>query len=93
MNGPGLGVALLEVQGTGINGFEGRGSTQVYSAELSGRPGVHRVIVLDRSGGEMGFSIAVDDRGMEGPVVTVIQAANTSNDPISAGGVTVALTR
>ena len=93
VSGSAVGVALLEVQGTGINGFEGRGSTQVYSAELSGRPGVHRVIVLDRSGGEMGFAIDVDDRGMEGPVVTVLQAANTSNDPMSAGGVTVAFTR
>lgn len=93
VSAPALGVALLEVEGAGINGFSGRGTTQVYSAPLQGRPGVHRVIVLDRAGGELGFAIDVDDRGMEGPVVTVIQAADTGNLPMSAGGVRVSLVR
>jgi hypothetical protein len=93
VSAPALGAALLEVEGSGINGFTGRGDTQVYSAPLQGRPGVHRVIVLDRPGGELGFSIDVDDRGMEGPIVTVIQAVDNGNLPISAGGVSVSLVR
>ena len=93
VSAPALGAALLEVEGSGINGFSGRGATQVYSAPLQGRPGVYRVIVLDRAGGELGFAIDVDDRGMEGPVVTVIQATDTGNLPISAGGVSVSLVR
>lgn len=91
--GASLGVALLEVEGAGINGFEGRGSTQVYSAAVPGRTGVYRVIVLDRAGGSLGFAVDVDDRGMEGPVVTVIQAADTDNVPMSAGGVSVSIVR
>jgi hypothetical protein len=93
VSAPQLGAVLLEVQGGGINGFEGRAGTRVYSSALAGRPGVYRVIVLDRVGGELGFAIDVDDLGMEGPVVTVIQAADTGNDPMSVGGVSVSLVR
>ena len=61
--------------------------------ELPGRPDVYRVIVLGRAGGSLPFAIDVDDRAMEGPVVTVIQAADTDNVPLSAGGVNVSLVR
>ena len=77
--GPDVGGALLEIRGTGIRGFAGRGSTRVYSAAVPDRPGVFRVVLVDPEGGDMGFDIQVDDRGMEGPAATVISVAGTDN--------------
>ena len=93
VSAPALGAVLLEVEGAGINGFEGRASTRVYAGTLSGRPNVHRVILMDRDGGSLAFAIDVDDLGMDGPVVTVIQAAGTDDEPMSAGSLRVALVR
>lgn len=89
----GLGGVVLEVQGSGIRGFAGRGSTQVYAAPVADRAGVHRVILIDPEGGELGFDVEVDDRGMEGPMVTVVQAAGTDNATMPASEVAVRIER
>jgi hypothetical protein len=70
---------VLEVEGAGIQGFAGRGDTRVYSAAVPGRSGVHRVILIDPVGGEITLEMQVDDVGMEGPIVTVVQAARADN--------------
>ena len=88
-----LGAAVLEVEGGGIQGFVGRGSTQVYSGAVPGRAGVHRVIVVDPVGGDIVFEVEVDDVRMDGPIVTVVKAANTGNVPMSVSGVTVRIER
>ena len=88
-----LGAVLLEVEGTGIRGFAGRGSTQIYSAQVPGRGGVHRVIVVDPVGGDIGFEIEVDDVRMDGPIMTVVKAARTDNSTMSTVGVTVGIER
>jgi hypothetical protein len=92
-SGESLGGVVLEIQGRGIRGFSGRGSTRVYSAPVAARPGVHRVILVDPVGGEIGFDIEVDDRGMDGPVATVVQAARTDNTMMLSSGVTVRIAR
>lgn len=88
-----LGAVVLEVEGRGIQGFTGRGSTQVYSAALPERPNVHRVILMDSEGGELGFEVSVDDRGMDGPFISVVQAAGADNSMLPSGTVTVRMER
>lgn len=92
-SGESLGGVVLEIQGAGIRGFTGRGSTRVYSAPVAGRPRVHRVVLVDPAGGDLGFDIEVDDLGMEGPVATVVQAARTDNTMMLSAGVTVRIER
>jgi hypothetical protein len=77
--GAALGAVVLEVEGSGIRGFSGRGSTRVYSGAVPGRGGLHRVVLVDAAGGSLGFAIDVDDVGMDGPFVRVVSAATTTN--------------
>ncbi len=93
VQGEAVGAVVLEVEGRGIRGFVGRGSAQVYSAAVPGRTDVHRVILVDPLGGEIAFAVEVDDRRMEGPVVTVVEAAGADDERISAGSVTVRVER
>lgn len=88
-----LGGVVLDVVWTGIQGFEGRGSTQIYSAEVPGETNRHRVILIDPTGGDLSFAITVDDVYLEGPVVTVVDATGTDNLPRPAGDLTVLLER
>lgn len=91
--GASLGGVVLEVEGTGIRSFEGRGSTRVYSAPVEGRAGVHRVILVGPEPGDLPFEMQVDDVGMEGPVITVLQAARGDNFAIPASRVSVRVER
>lgn len=91
--GASLGGVVLEVEGTGIRGFAGRGSTRVYSAPVQGRAGVHRVILIGPEPGDLPFEVQVDDLGMEGPVITVVQAARGDNFAIPASRVSVRVER
>jgi hypothetical protein len=77
--GPSLGAVVLELQGSGIQGFEARGDTRLYASAVPGKVDVHRVVLVHPSGGELGFEILVDDVGMDRPGVTVVQAADTDN--------------
>jgi hypothetical protein len=92
-SGPEVGGAVLEVVGSGIQGFAGRGSTRVYWAAMPGRADAFRVVLVDPDGGDMGFDMAVDDRGMDGPAVTVIAAADTGNRLIPTTSVVVRFER
>lgn len=91
--GPDVGGAVLEITGTGIRGFTGRGSTRVYSSGVPGRPGVFRVVLVHSEGGDMGFDIEVDDRGMDGPSVTVISVAGTDNRLLPTSSAVVRIER
>jgi hypothetical protein len=90
---PNLGAVVLEVEGAGIQGFAGRGDTRVYSAAVPGRTGVHRVILIDPVGGEITLEMQVDDVGMEGPIVTVVQAARADNASEAVRNLTVTVER
>lgn len=86
---PSLGGAVLEVRGSGIEGFEARGSARVYSAALQGRPGMHRLVVISPEPGELVFDVSVADLGMEGPAVSVVSAADGENRSMRSSEVRV----
>jgi len=88
-----LGAVVLDVVWPGIQGFEGRGSTQVYSAPVEGEEDRHRVILVGPAGGDLGFGILVDDVYLEGPVVEVVEATDSANDPRPVDDLRVALER
>jgi hypothetical protein len=88
-----LGAVVLDVIWAGVQGFEGHGSTQVYSAAVEGEPKHHRVILVGPTGGSLSFGILVDDVYLEGPVVTVVEAVATDNLPRSVGNIRVLLER
>jgi type IV pilus biogenesis protein CpaD/CtpE len=91
--GDSLGGVVLRVEGTGITGFTGRGTTQVYWSSVPDKVNTHRVILIDAQGEELDFDIVVEDRAMEGPVITVLQAALTDNTGASAAVATVTIER
>ncbi len=88
-----LGGVVIEVVGVGIQGFSARGTTQIYASDVPGRSDTHRVILIDPVGGDLGFEIEVDDRGMEGPVISVIQATDTDNATVPVSSVELSLER
>lgn len=93
VTGENLGGVLLRVQGPGIQSFSGLGSAQVYSAVVETKVDTHRVLIVSPDAGELQFQIMVDDRAMEGPVVTVLQAALADNRAVSAAVATVSIER
>lgn len=93
VTGDGLGAVVLEVTGTGIQSFEATGSTQVYAAPLPGSTTTHRVVLVSPEGGRLDFRMNVDDRDMEGPVVTVVEAASTTNEVMAASIPVIAVER
>lgn len=88
-----LGAVVLEFTGGTIEGFEGRGDTRVYDAELSSPAGStdrrHRVILLSPTGGELRFGIRVTDLGAPRPTVTALSAASTANARMVASGLQI----
>jgi hypothetical protein len=90
---PATGAAVVEVTWPGVTGFEGRGGTQVYSGAVSGFPDRHRVILVDAAGGDLSFTIVLDDTRLDGPVLTVVSAVGTDNLPLDVTGLRVALER
>jgi len=88
-----LAGAVLDVVWRGVQGFEGRGDTQVYWAPVTGEDDRYRVILVRATGGRMGFGIRVDDVYLEGPVVTVVEAVGSDDLPRTSANVTVVLER
>lgn len=90
---PTLGAAVLELTWRGVTGFEGRGSTQSYSGAVSGVQNRHRVILVDAAGGDLHFTIELDDARLDGPVVTVVSAVGTDDLALDVGALRVVLER
>lgn len=88
-----LGAAVLDVVWPGIQGFEGQGGTQVYSAPVAGDANRHRVILVGPTGGDLRFGILVDDLHLMGPVVTLVEAVATDNLPRDVADMRVMLER
>ena len=88
-----VGAVVLDVTWPGVVGIEGRGSTQVYSAAVTGSPERYRVVLVSPSGGDLPFAITVDDAYLESPVVTVVEAVGTDNLPLLVTGLRVVLER
>ena len=89
---PTIGAVVLEITGDGIEGFEGQGDTQAYSASLGGEPVRHRVVLVSASG-SLHFGIRVTDRASVSPSAAVISAAGTDNVPVPATGLQVNIER
>ena len=90
---PTLGAAVVELTWRGVTGFEGRGSTQSYSGAVPGVQNRHRVILVDAAGGDLRFTIVLDDARLDGPVVTVVSAVGTDDLPLEVTGLRVVLER
>ena len=90
---PGLGAAVVDLSWDGVTSFEGRGSTQAYSAPVSGSPNRHRVVLVDAAGGELRFTIGLEDERLNAPVVQVVSAVGTDNLPLSVSDLRVVLER
>jgi len=88
-----LGAVVLEVTGSGIQGFKGRGDTRAYGTVVSAAEGRHRVVLVDAAGGLIEFGITVEDLGAEPPLVTVLVAAGSDNQAQLSTGVVVRLDR
>ncbi|MGY8777217.1 MAG: hypothetical protein ACKVIN_03750 [Longimicrobiales bacterium] len=91
--GEDLAGVLIQVEGVGIQSFSGRGTTRVYAAETPGAANTHRVLLIDPVGGDLGFEIFVEDRAMEGPIISVLQASLLNDRTASAALATVTIER
>lgn len=80
VDAPGLlGAVTLDVVGSGVIGFEGVGTTEAYGTVVSSRQNRHRVVLVDPVGGELRFSIRMEDVRAEPLVLSVVAAAGTDN--------------
>lgn len=88
-----LGAAVVDLSWEGILAFEGRGDTRVYSAPVAGGRERHRMVLVDPVGGELRFTIRLEDDLLYAPVVTVVSAVGTDNLPLPLEGLRVVLER
>jgi hypothetical protein len=89
-----LGAVVLEFTGTGITGFEARGTTQVFGAVGGTGSQRHRVILVSPAGAtEIPFGIELLDRAGEMPSVVAITASSPTNAAVSAAGLKVRIER
>jgi hypothetical protein len=51
------------------------------------------VILVDAAGGDLRFTIVLDDARLDGPVVTVVSAVGTDDLPLDVGALRVVLER
>lgn len=80
----GAAAAVVEVTGDGVRGFEAAGDTRIFASEVTGTPGLFRLVLVNPGPGEMRFRIEVEDRGARLPSGTVLFAADTANAPVHA---------
>ena len=76
-----FGGAVLEIVATGVESFSGAGGTKVFWA-LQDDPVVYRVVVIGEGGGELNFSISVQDRASRTPRASVVSLVDLNNQPI-----------
>lgn len=88
-----LGAVVLEFTGGGVDGFEGQGTTQVYSALVSATEGKYRVILVSPDGSPLRFGLRVANVREARPTVVAVTAASPSNQVVTPGGLEVRLER
>lgn len=74
-----LGAVVLEVVGSGVQGFEGVGDTQVYGGVVSVQQGRHRVVLVDPVGGVLRFGVLVRDVRATPPSMRVVSVSGTDD--------------
>ena len=72
---------MLEIVATGVEGFSGVGGTRVFWAPQED-PVVFRVIVIGEGGGDLKFSILVQDRSDRTPRGSVVLLTDLNNRPV-----------
>jgi len=90
---PLLGAAIVELSWDGVRGFEGRGDTQVYAGAVPESAERHRVVLVGPAGGDLQFTIDLEDHRLDGPMLTVVSAVGTNNLPLPTSGLRVVLVR
>jgi hypothetical protein len=75
-----LGAAIVEVQGEGVLGFEGAGTTHVFTTP--GELGVHRVVLIGEQPGDLRFKVQVQEVRDRPPSATIIQASGADDIPL-----------
>jgi hypothetical protein len=76
-----LGAAIVEVQGVGVIGFEGAGTTHVFTT-LS-QSGSQRVVLIGETPGDLAFKVRVQELRDGIPSATVVSAAGGDNLPLA----------
>ena len=84
-----LGGLVLELEGGGIVGFQGRGETRAYGRTVSEAQGRHRLVLVAPEGATLRFGIEVEDLGAEPPSVRVVSAVGPGNVASNAPGIEV----
>jgi hypothetical protein len=77
-----LGAAVVDVRGIGIMGFEPVGTTRVFSAVTP--EGVHRVVLVGETAGDLSFRIQVEDPRAAPPVGVLVSAADAEDRPVTS---------
>jgi hypothetical protein len=77
-----LGAAIVEVQGEGVLGFEGAGTTHVFSAPGS-TASLHRVVLVGESPGDLRFRVQVQELGDRPPSATIVSASGGDDIPLA----------
>lgn len=89
-----LGAVVVEFTGTGITGFEPRGTTRVFGAAGGAGSTRHRVILVSPAGAtDIPFGIAFTDRAGDMPSVVAVVAASPTNAVVSSAGLKVRIER
>ena len=84
-----LGAVVVEVLGSGIEGFEGLGTTQAYGAVVSAAEQKHRVLLINQETGDIHFGIRMRDVTDHLWAVTVVLAADSDDVPMLPTGIEV----
>jgi len=78
-----FGAVVIEVQGPGIAGFDGAGTTQVFWSATA-QPDNYRVVLISPEGSNsLPFRVRVSDLAGAVPGGTVIEAADLLNNPVA----------
>lgn len=88
-----LGAVVLEFTGGGVEGFDGQGDTQVYSALVAQAESRYRVILVSPEGGPLRFGIRVANVREAQPAVTAVTAVSPTNQFVTPTGLQVRLQR
>lgn len=78
-----VGGIVVQMIGSGIEGFSGAGGSKVFFAEQD-EPGVYRVVVIGVGSGDLSFKVSVKDVGGRRPRATIVGAVDPNNLPLPA---------
>lgn len=87
-----VGALVLEISGSGVQGFTDSGQTRTLFAEPT--PEVYRVVLVAADPDRIQFRVAMDDVRSHALTVVAIEAVDDSNEPITdLSGIKIKLRR